>query len=401
MSNIVNKGNEIRKTKKLYGGESRDFSVYKVDIEELYYNDENGRIATFMAEYDSTHADKISTLSRKDYNDTIMKFIKDSESSATFEKTKENIRSIGQMEVGVILEDGRVIDGNRRFTCLRDLYAETEDLKYRFFECIILPVPTTDLERHSLKSLELAAQYGTDEKVGYSPIDRLADIYRDLVAPNHYFTEKEYLQRVNQMITANDLKLMINKAKTLHDYLDFINKPERWDVARVEKLDGPIQEIANLRKKIGETDEWDRVKNVLFTQMQDMSGDRTREMRKLISLYKKDPASFEKIASEVEDLVLIKTEAQLSSSNENNVSFDDEVEKKKSSINKSIQTNFHSVQVNEAKAKQLKMLEDVYEKLGSIDTFALQHSDDDMKKKIVDEIDKINGMLIKLKDMIN
>ncbi len=61
MSSIVNKGAEIRMTKKLYGGESRNFPVYKVDIEELYYNDENGRIATFMAEYDSNHTEKISS----------------------------------------------------------------------------------------------------------------------------------------------------------------------------------------------------------------------------------------------------------------------------------------------------------------------------------------------------
>ncbi len=330
-----------------------------------------------------------------------MQFIKDSETAATFEKTKENIRNIGQMEVGVILEDGRVIDGNRRFTCLRDLYKETEDLRFRYFECIILPVPTTDLERHSLKSLELSAQYGTDEKVGYSPIDRLADIYRDLVAPNHYFSEKEYLQRVNQMISANELKLMINKALTLHEYLDFINKPNRWDIARVEKLDGPIQEIAGLRKKIGDSgDEWEKVKTVLFTQLQEISGDRTREMRKLINLYKKDPAAFEEISNKVEDLVLTKTEAQFSMSEDNTNSLENELKEKKAGITKSIQSNYHSVQVNEAKAKQLRILEDVYAKICSIDTIAISRSDSDMKDSILKEISNIEDGLNKIKDMI-
>lgn len=403
MNNIVNNAIKLnRMTKKLYAGLSREFEVYKVCIDELYYNDENGRIASFMSEYDSSHSEKISTLSRKEYNDKIMDYIKKSETSATFEKTKENIKNVGQMEVGVILSDGRVIDGNRRFTCLRELYAETSDLKYYYFECIILPVPTNDADRHALKSLELAAQYGTDERVGYSPIDRLADIYRDLIGPNHFFTEKEYIQRVNDMISNSELKLMINKAKTLYEYLEFIGQPNRWDIARVEKLDGPIQEIANLRKKIGDNeDEWDRVKIVLFNQLKCISGDRTREVRKLIKLYNNDPVAFDEIANDVEDLVLTQTINDINLNDKEKSASEKEIKEKRESIDKRINKEYHNVQIDEAKAKQLKILKDAYEKINNIDRYAIIRSDESMKLKISNEIDKIVKELEIIKGMIN
>lgn len=398
MSKLVNKGIELRTTKKIYNGVSQTFSVYAVDIDELYYNDQNGRIATYISEYDSTHDDKISSLSREELNDTIMTYIKQSESSDSFKKTKENIRNIGQMEVGVILEDGRVIDGNRRFTCLRDLYNETKDLKFHKFECIILPNPTTDSERRAIKSYELAAQYGTDEKVDYSPIDRLVDIYRDLIAPNHYFQEKEYLQRVNNMIKPNELKLMINKAKTLYEYLEFIGKPNRWDIARDEKLDGPIQEIANLRKKIEDNEEeWNKVKVVLFSQLKIIEGDRTREMRNLIKIYNKNPSDFDEISNNYVDIVIKETESQFNKDTQNNE--DSSIEEMQANINKKINSSYNAVKMKEAKAKQLKVLEDMYDKISNIDQISIKLSSSNMKKDILHKIEDIEKLLNNLKEL--
>ena len=54
--------------------------------------------------------------------------------------TKNNIEQFSQLEPGVVLTDGRVIDGNRRFTCLRVLHRETGKQEYNYFEAVILVV---------------------------------------------------------------------------------------------------------------------------------------------------------------------------------------------------------------------------------------------------------------------
>ncbi|MDY0214436.1 MAG: hypothetical protein RBS24_02795 [Bacilli bacterium] len=117
-------------TKKLtFKGETKVFDVYKVPIDMLFYNDLNGRIATFISQYASEGKD-ITSLDNKTYNETIAEFIKNSATLARLKKTKEDIRQNTQKEVGVVLNDGRVIDGNRRFTCLRELFDETGDQKF-------------------------------------------------------------------------------------------------------------------------------------------------------------------------------------------------------------------------------------------------------------------------------
>src|SRR5659263_247062 len=71
--------------------------------------------------------DNISKLdiSNKDsYNNIIHEFITESNRDA-IKKTQTNIKLVGQQESGVVLSDGRIIDGNRRFTCLRNIQKET------------------------------------------------------------------------------------------------------------------------------------------------------------------------------------------------------------------------------------------------------------------------------------
>lgn len=61
-----------------------------------------------------------------------------------------------------MLQDGRIIDGNRRFTALRQLQAEAGTSQY--FEAVILPFTyDAKADRAQIKRLELAIQMGTEE----------------------------------------------------------------------------------------------------------------------------------------------------------------------------------------------------------------------------------------------
>ena len=135
---IIERGAPIRTEKFQLDGKVEMTNVYRINIESLYYNDENGRIATFIAEYNAENPDGINSLSFDEYNDTLMKYVKKSGSRDKFNTTKKDIAQNGQLKTGIILEDGRIIDGNRRFTCLRELYKETLNEKYKYFECFVL-----------------------------------------------------------------------------------------------------------------------------------------------------------------------------------------------------------------------------------------------------------------------
>jgi len=396
-------GNPIREGKIIINGQTRIGKIYRVNIKSLYYNDENGRIATFIMKYESEHSKNIKSLDFDEYNDTIMKFIKDSGSSTNYRKTKEDIKEHGQLKTGIILEDGRVIDGNRRFTCLRELYQENPDEKYLYFECFVIPVPKTREDKTIIKSLELNYQFGEDQREDYDPIDKLVDTYIYLVNPKtKMFTPEEYRARTNNMIKLNEIKFRMLKAKTLYDYLDFIGYPNRFDIARDFKLDGPIQELAIKRKKLGEdSDEWNRIAPVLFTQMRYMGGDRAREIRKLLKIYDNEPNKFDSIAEEVFKI-------SMKDENLSSFAYDSVTEKEKkreiqqdlARLDNTINRAHAVVSRNQARDKQIKILEDVLGKLDSIDNIALRLSNEEEKLKMLNEINQIESKIKRIKEVI-
>lgn len=111
-------------------GKMRNYTTFRIPIEMLKYNKKNDRIASFMSEYAENH--DIDTIDE----DTIEGFI--FESSERNKRTLKNIKAIGQIEPAVVMSDGVVVDGNRRFTCLRKLYRETKDDKYKYIVAAIL-----------------------------------------------------------------------------------------------------------------------------------------------------------------------------------------------------------------------------------------------------------------------
>ena len=124
-------------TKKLtLGGKEQAFPVFKVKLEYLYYNDQNDRVGTWISRYCSENGNNsLSSLERDKYNDVIEEFVYESNPDA-IKKTQKNIQRYGQREPGVTLFDGRIIDGNRRYTCLRRLNREDADIQY--FETVLI-----------------------------------------------------------------------------------------------------------------------------------------------------------------------------------------------------------------------------------------------------------------------
>lgn len=263
-----------QKRKLTLKGETRVFDVYRIPLEHLVYNRRNGRIISWMNRVESEGED-VSTLDKDEYNDKVEEMIIESNKGA-LEKTKANIKNFGQRVPGVVLNDGTIVDGNRRFTCLRHLRRDHGmDV---LFEAIILD-PKEGLSDIDIKRLELNLQHGEERPVDYNPIDNLVDVYNDIVV-NEYFTEQEYALNTNKKLP--EVKKMVEKAKLMVEYLEFINAGGKFYLARELELDGPLQEMVGILKNEKDEEERIRVTDTLFTALTiSKNKDLTRYIRRI------------------------------------------------------------------------------------------------------------------------
>ncbi|EGO7589814.1 hypothetical protein FMI99_002727, partial [Enterococcus faecalis] len=210
-----------------------------------------------------------------DYNEIIEKFIYESNSKA-IDKTQKNIELVGQREAGVVLNDGRVIDGNRRYTCLRRLYNNGNS--HRHFEAVILD-RDINVNKKEIKLLELSIQHGEEGKVDYNPIDRLVGLYNDVIK-NKLITPEEYQQTVNESKSSINKKM--EQANLMVEFLEFIGAPEKFYIARDLELDGPLGEIPVILNKVKTDEEKEDLKLIIFTNLlMKPKGDITRFVRKI------------------------------------------------------------------------------------------------------------------------
>ena len=242
-------------------GRTQAYTVYKIKLSNLFYNDQNDRIATWISKYKADHNGEAPDPSnRNSYNDIIEQFIVESNPDA-INKTQNNIELVDQREPGVVLNDGRIIDGNRRFTCLRRLSKKNE--RFGDFEAVILD-PKLETNPKVIKMLELSIQHGEESKVDYNPIDRLVGVYNDIINTKLISVE-EYARSTNE-----DVKLVnhrVEVAKLMVEFLEFINAPEQFYIARDLGVAATLEELPNLLKKCKTDDEKDDLKNVVFTNI--------------------------------------------------------------------------------------------------------------------------------------
>jgi len=221
------------------GKDTKAYPVYRISLDQCYYNDQNDRISTWIAKYKAEHGDDSLKKLFEDqelYNGVIEKFIEDSNPEA-LRRTKNNIEAVDQREPGVVLSDGRIVDGNRRFTCLRKLQEEKET-PY-FFEAVILG---NDFEndKKQIKKLELALQHGEEKKVDYDLIDYAIGTYNDIVKTG-LLTVEEYSESANE--SQADIKKRITIAEIITEFLAYVKLPEHYHVARELQIYSLFEEM--------------------------------------------------------------------------------------------------------------------------------------------------------------
>ena len=365
----------------------------------------------YIEEYNATNEKNISELFADDlnqYNEIISKYIIDSASDGgkSFNETKEDIFNKGQEIPGVILSDGRIIDGNRRFTAIRKLYEETGNGKFAYFEAVCLEAPKKeDVDGwKTIRSLELNLQFNVNEKKGYNRIDELVSFYRDAIdEKTKMFDEKSYCfaSGINKSKFKKDKKIV----DIMMDYLDWRGKPRAFYILKNEKLDGPIEELANTASKMS-VDEWNSKKEVLYMYMTvNDDGDRTREIRKLIDSAKTEGLLYKEVKDKFEsDDVYSKSYEYISKIDAKSDNPNDEIEKQslKKELTKELKSAYREGNIQSTysieTAKPIDTIDRAIKLVGSIDCASLKWLSKELRQQLMAEINTLKSLIDKIEE---
>lgn len=285
---------------KLDGLDSENLNVYRIPLDMLYFNDANGRIRSARAHFENAAR---SVDDGDEYNAIVERLIEDSD-SAKLKKTKKDIQEKGQLIFGYVLDDGRVIDGNRRFTALRQLQRETDQQQY--FEAVILPVTFKDkADRELIKRLELALQMGIENKVDYDAVDAAVDVWQT-VEIDQIMLLGDYAKNAGK--TVKSVEESLNVVYLMQDFLNHINaNKQNFQLIKDLQIYNALAEIGkNLKKRYPKAGpEMEDSKQLAFTQLHSLiytGGDRVRDMRTYFEGVV-DSTSYGDFKDEVDDYV--------------------------------------------------------------------------------------------------
>lgn len=381
---IVSKTNLSRKL--TIGGITKAYPVYSVRLDQLFYNDQNDRIATWITQYkNDTKNASFSSLDREEYNKTIERFIIESNPSA-IEKTKNNIALVNQREPGVVLTDGRIIDGNRRFTCLRLLHEE--DASFNYFETVILDADA-EADQKQIKMLELAIQHGEEQRVDYNQIDMAIGAYHDIVE-TELLTIEEYASSTNESV--NEVKKRLSIAELIIEFLEFMNVPKQYHIAREMQVYSVFSELLPLLKRCDTEEGKTELKECVFNNL--MMGSFT-DQRKFIRSIKSMMDSglyssyMKKQKSISEEIDLLKEDAQISNKAELDAFIKDNEE-----LSEDLQISMDRALLKSKKAQSRSKPSQIVNKsismLMDIDTRIIDKLSSEEKEKLSKQIHKLN-----------
>lgn len=246
-------------------GRTKAYQIYQIRLDQLRYNTQNDRVATWVSEYQEEHGESsLESLSTDELNEIIEGYIVSSDPEK-LNATKKSIRENEQQEPGVVLNNGIVIDGNRRFTCLRQLAREND--RFNWFEAAIL-TDEIGQDKCAIKCLELSQQFGREERVGYNPVDRLVGIYRSLIDPEtriEGLSPERYARSAG--MDAGRLNSMMVRANLMVEFLEFIGSPKHFSLARSLKVDGPLGDLEKALNRCEDVNAKEILKRATFANM--------------------------------------------------------------------------------------------------------------------------------------
>ena len=230
-----------------YGGVRHLRRAYRIPIDLLHFNIQNGRYATKFSLLRGANPGVNINPRDPHWRNEILKMLDGTwEDSTTgvntrsdrnhFQSLAHDIQQRGQERTGIVLEDGGVMSGNRRLAALITLSSQHPDAdRYRYLHAFIVPgqgVTPADAWR-----LEMSAQIGQGRLLReYDPVERLIKIREgvDLLMQTNIHDSEEAAIRV----VANDLgadattiRKDLDSLKHIDNYLNAIARPDEYWLA--------------------------------------------------------------------------------------------------------------------------------------------------------------------------
>lgn len=203
----------------LIGDKPETYPVWEVPLKLLRYNLTNGRIYLGVDEL-ITEKD-LENLPLEDYNNEIEKLIWESNIEKN-QETYENMRLFGQLKSGMVVEDGTIVDGNRRFTILRRLNREyPSDDRYKYYKAAVIQTGgDSNIGKKELKKLELSIQYGQEKQLDYDIVNFAFSIHKNITSET--FTTKEISDVLKKK--ENEIKTYVRTVDLINDFLEYFNQ---------------------------------------------------------------------------------------------------------------------------------------------------------------------------------
>jgi hypothetical protein len=230
-----------------YGGQPHLRKCYRIPIDLLHFNIENGRYRTKFLLLKKANPDAAIDPRQELWRREIFSLLNGTwEDHSTGVSTKkdrqyfmqlvEDIKERGQERPGIVLENGGVMSGNRRLAALIHLYSEQQNERFRYFEAFIVP-SATDITGADIWHLEMSAQQAQARLTrDYEPIEKLLKIregvecFEDLNPPNGRTSAIRAVANdfgVTEDSIAIELKTLIQ----IENYLNLIGHPAEWWLA--------------------------------------------------------------------------------------------------------------------------------------------------------------------------
>src|SRR5262249_44699625 len=136
-----------------FNGGKHELNVFRIPTKYLHFNIQNGRYADKMIQLKADHPGEEIDPRLQKWRGEIRKMLRGEypgteEDKEPWSRLLEDIKGKSQLTPGVVINDGGVIDGNRRLSVLLSLAAsEKNSTPYEYFDGVILPENVSDKDR--------------------------------------------------------------------------------------------------------------------------------------------------------------------------------------------------------------------------------------------------------------
>lgn len=245
-----------------YGGQPHLRKCYRIPIDLLHFNIENGRYRTKFLLLKKANPDATIDPRQEPWQQEIFRLLNGTwedrnypvgtrKDRPYFIRLVEDIKERGQERPGIVLETGGVMSGNRRLAALIHLYNEQQNERFRYFEAFIVP-SAAGVTSADIWHLEMSAQWAPARLTReYEPVEKLLKIREGVECFEALNPPEGRISAIRAV--ADDfgdpedfIAAELSTLFEIEQYLNAIGHPEEWWLA--EGQTEVFTEIPSLRQ---------------------------------------------------------------------------------------------------------------------------------------------------------